>query len=198
MVLVANDDQRGRPDLSGKRKRRALPIRSRILPRHLPEPVTRIIIGLVRREDEACHVDDRLLNRRCPEAVCLTNRFRAAAVQKPIINMASFVLTADQPDYYARYWFGKMPWEDPGSYWERSPLSLAGQIRTPALIIVGDQDHRTPPSEAEQLYAALKLRGVSTRLIRVPGANHAGLAARPSQAVARVAAIVDWFGQFDH
>jgi len=127
-----------------------------------------------------------------------TNRFRAAAVQKPIINMASFVLTADQPDYYARYWFGKMPWEDPGSYWERSPLSLAGQIRTPALIIVGDQDHRTPPSEAEQLYAALKLRGVSTRLIRVPGANHAGLAARPSQAVARVAAIVDWFGQFDH
>jgi dipeptidyl aminopeptidase/acylaminoacyl peptidase len=121
-----------------------------------------------------------------------TNRFRAAAVQKPVINMVSQVLTADATPYFARYWFGAMPWEDHDAYWRRSPLSLAGNIRTPALVIVGTDDNRTPPSEAEQLYTALQLRGVPTALIRVPGASH-DLVGRPSQNAARVSAILAWF-----
>ena len=124
-----------------------------------------------------------------------TDRFRAAAVQKPVINMVSQVLTADATPYFARYWFGAMPWEDHEAYWRRSPLSLAGNIRTPALVIVGAEDHRTPPSEAEQLYAALQLRGVPTALIRVPGASH-NLVGRPSQNAARVSAILDWFERY--
>jgi dipeptidyl aminopeptidase/acylaminoacyl peptidase len=124
-----------------------------------------------------------------------TNRFRAAAVQKPVINMTSQVLTADATPYFARYWFGAMPWEDHEAYWRRSPLSLAGNIRTPALVIVGAEDQRTPPSEAEQLYTALQLRGVPTALIRVPGASH-NLVGRPSQNAARVSAILEWFRRY--
>ncbi|HYJ30129.1 MAG TPA: S9 family peptidase [Allosphingosinicella sp.] len=124
-----------------------------------------------------------------------TNRFRAAAVQKPVINMVSQVLTADATPYFARYWFGAMPWEDHATYWRRSPLSLAGNISTPALVIVGAEDNRTPPSEAEQLYTALQLRGVPTALIRVPGASH-NLVGRPSQNAARVSAILDWFERY--
>ena len=124
-----------------------------------------------------------------------THRFRAAAVQKPVINMVSQVLTADATPYFARYWFGAMPWEDHDSYWRRSPLSLAGNIRTPALVIVGAEDNRTPPSEAEQLYTALQLRGVPTALIRVPGASH-NLVGRPSQNAARVSAILEWFQRY--
>ncbi|HEX9932819.1 MAG TPA: prolyl oligopeptidase family serine peptidase, partial [Allosphingosinicella sp.] len=124
-----------------------------------------------------------------------TNRFRAAAVQKPVINMVSQVLTADATPYFARYWFGAMPWEDHEAYWRRSPLSLAGNIQTPALVIVGAEDNRTPPSEAEQLYTALQLRGVPTALIRVPGAPH-NLVGRPSQNAARVSAILEWFDRY--
>ena len=124
-----------------------------------------------------------------------TSRFRAAAVQKPVVNMVSQVLTADFTPYFARYWFGAMPWEDHELYWRLSPLSLAGNIRTPALVIVGAEDNRTPPSEAEQLYTALQLRGVPTALIRVPGAPH-NLVGRPSQNAARVSAILDWFQRY--
>jgi dipeptidyl aminopeptidase/acylaminoacyl peptidase len=124
-----------------------------------------------------------------------TNRFRAAAVQKPVINMVSQVLTADATPYFARYWFGAMPWEDHEAYWRRSPLSQVGNIRTPALVIVGAEDNRTPPSEAEQLYTALQLRGVPTALIRVPGASH-NLVGRPSQNAARVSAILEWFQRY--
>lgn len=124
-----------------------------------------------------------------------TNRFRAAAVQKPVINMTSQVLTADAVPYFAANWFGAMPWEDQPAYWSRSPLSLVGNVSTPALVIVGTEDQRTPPSEAEQLYTALQLRGVPTTLIRVPGAPH-NLVARPSQNAARVSAIIDWFDRY--
>jgi len=125
-----------------------------------------------------------------------THRFRAAVAQKPVIDWASFALTADQTNYFARYWFGKFPWEDPQGYWARSPLSLVGNVTTPTMLVVGSEDYRTPVSEAEQFYSALQLRGVPTALVKVPGASHGGLAARPSQSAAKTAAILDWFGRY--
>jgi dipeptidyl aminopeptidase/acylaminoacyl peptidase len=125
-----------------------------------------------------------------------TDRFKAAAAQKPVINWASEVLTTDGYNFMALAWFGKMPWEDPQGYWARSPLSLVGNVRTPTLVIVGEEDHRTPPSEAEQFFDALQLRDVPTALIRVPGASHGGLAERPSQAAAKSQAILAWFDRY--
>jgi len=125
-----------------------------------------------------------------------TNRFKAAATQKPVINWTSQVLTVDGYTFMARYWFGKMPWEDPQAYWARSPLSLVGNVTTPTLVVVGEEDYRTPPSESEQYFQALQLRGVPTALVRVPGASHGGLAARPSQSAAKAQAILGWFERY--
>ena len=125
-----------------------------------------------------------------------TARFHAAAAQKPVINWGSFVLTSDLTPLFARYWFGKFPWEDPTGYWARSPLSLVGNVKTPTLIVVGSNDYRTPDSEAEQYYEALQLRGIPTALVKVPGANHGGLAERPSQSAAKAAAILAWFQRY--
>lgn len=125
-----------------------------------------------------------------------TDRFKAAATQKPVIDWASFALTADNPAFFSRYWFGKYPWEDHGAFWARSPLSLVGNVKTPTLVVVGSQDYRTPVSEAEQYYTALQLRGVPTALVKVPGASHGGIAARPSQSGAKAAAILAWFEKY--
>ena len=125
-----------------------------------------------------------------------TDRFKAAVAQKPVIEWASEVLTTDGFNGMAKYWFGKMPWEDPQQYWRRSPLSLVGNVKTPTAIMVGEDDHRTPPAEAEQFYAALQLRSVPTVLIRVPGASHGGLAERPSQLIAENGAILAWFARY--
>jgi dipeptidyl aminopeptidase/acylaminoacyl peptidase len=125
-----------------------------------------------------------------------TDRFKAAAAQKPVINWTSEVLTVDVYTFMARDWFGKMPWEDPQGYWARSPLSLVGNVKTPTLVVVGEQDFRTPPPESEQFFNALQLRGVPTALVRVPGASHGGLAERPSQSAAKAAAILAWFERY--
>lgn len=125
-----------------------------------------------------------------------TDRFKAAATQKPVIDWASFALTADNPAFFSRYWFGSYPWEDYQSFWARSPLSLVGNVKTPTLVVVGSQDYRTPVSEAEQYYAALQLRGVPTALVKVPGAAHGTIAARPSQAASKASAIIAWFDRY--
>ncbi|HEU4967561.1 S9 family peptidase [Sphingomonas sp.] len=125
-----------------------------------------------------------------------TDRFKAAATQKPVIDWASFALTSDNPAYFSRYWFGAYPWEDYQSFWARSPLSLVGNVKTPTLVVVGSEDYRTPDSEAEQYYAALQLRGVPTAFVKVPGAAHGTIAARPSQSAAKASAILAWFDRY--
>ncbi|WP_420140401.1 prolyl oligopeptidase family serine peptidase [Sphingomonas sp.] len=125
-----------------------------------------------------------------------TDRFKAAATQKPVINWISEALTMDGTGFTSRYWFAKQPWEDPMSYWSRSPLSLVGNVKTPTLVVVGAEDYRTPVSESEQYYAALQIRGVPTAMVMVPGASHGGIAARPSQAAAKAAAILAWFDRY--
>lgn len=125
-----------------------------------------------------------------------TDRFKAAAAQKPVINWASMALTSDGIPFFGRYWMGSLPWENYRSYWSRSPLSLVGNVKTPTLVVVGSEDYRTPDSEAEQFYAALKLKGVPTTFVKVPDASHGGIAARPSQSAAKAAAIIAWFDRY--
>jgi dipeptidyl aminopeptidase/acylaminoacyl peptidase len=125
-----------------------------------------------------------------------TDRFRAAATQKPVIDWASFGLSSDLATFLSPYWFAKKPWEDPIGYWARSPLSLVGNVKTPTLVVVGSEDYRTPVSEAEQYYEALQLRGVPTAFVKVPGASHGSIAARPSQSAAKASAILAWFDRY--
>jgi dipeptidyl aminopeptidase/acylaminoacyl peptidase len=125
-----------------------------------------------------------------------TDRFRAAVAQKPVINWTSEVLTTDATKFMAAYWFSKMPWEDQQDYWARSPLSLVGNVVTPTMVVVGESDYRTPVSEAEQYYQALSLKGVPAALMKVPGASHGGLAAKPSQSAEKALAILAWFDKY--
>ena len=124
-----------------------------------------------------------------------TNRFRAAVVAKPVINWASFVLTADLNYYFATTWFDAPPWEDYESYWRRSPLSLVGNVSTPTMLLTGENDYRTPMSETEQYYQALKHRGIDTLMVRIPGASHS-IYARPSNLIAKVNNILAWFERY--
>jgi dipeptidyl aminopeptidase/acylaminoacyl peptidase len=121
-----------------------------------------------------------------------TDRFRAAVVQKPVINWYSFVLNADGPGFFFKYWFPGPPWEYPEHYMERSPLSYVGNVTTPTMLLTGEQDYRTPMSESEQFYAGLQIGGVPSMLIRIPDASH-GIASKPSNLIAKVQHILAWF-----
>ena len=123
------------------------------------------------------------------------NRFRAAAVVKPVMNWISKTLVADNYYGYANARYPGQPWENPEAYWKFSPLSLVGNIQTPTLVMVGTSDMRTPLSEAKQLYHALKLRKIETALVEVPGAFHF-ISNRPSQLITKVEHILAWFERY--
>ena len=124
-----------------------------------------------------------------------TDRFRAAVVAKPVINWHSFVLTSDLPGFFYRYWFSAPPWQDPEQYIKRSPISLVGNVKTPTMVITGEADYRTPISESEQYYTALKIRGVPAALVRIPDTPH-DFAARPSTMLQKFVHTVAWFERY--
>lgn len=128
-------------------------------------------------------------------AVGKTDRFQAAAVQKPVMNWISKTMAAD--NYYG-YWESRYPgytWENPMEYWETSPISLAGEVETPTMVIVGDLDLRTPTWEAKQLYNVLRVREIDTAYVEVPDAWH-GIASRPSQLITKVDHILAWMDKY--
>ena len=129
-------------------------------------------------------------------AIGLTNRFKAAVVAKPVINWLSKVLTADSGLYQIPFQFPGMPWDNVEHYWKRSPLSLVGKVTTPTMLITGVEDKRTPMSETEQFYQALKIQKVDSVLVKVPGSPH-GIASKPSRMIGKVENILAWFKKYD-
>ncbi len=123
------------------------------------------------------------------------NRFEAAVVVKPVMNWISKTLVADNYFYYANSRYTGQPWENFEEYWKFSPISLVGNIETPTMVMVGMNDLRTPPSEAKQLYHALKLRKIHTVLVEIPDASH-GIAKRPSNLIAKVANTLAWLEKY--
>ena len=102
-----------------------------------------------------------------------TDRFRAAIPLAGISNLVSFNYTAYYHDYLAVE-FGAYPHEGRmmDTLWQRSPLRSVNSVKTPTLILHGENDNDVPISEAEQWYIALKDVGVETVLVRYPREGH--------------------------
>lgn len=128
-------------------------------------------------------------------AIGLTDRYRAAAVFKPIINWTSKVLTGDTYLYQTYFQFPGVPWEHLEHYWQRSPIARAGKIKTPTLVMTGESDRRTPISESEQLYQALKLQKIPAALVRLPGSPH-GISNKPSRMISKIEHTLAWFERY--
>ena len=124
-----------------------------------------------------------------------STRFRAAASLYPVIDWYSFALTSDIPVLVTKYWFPGPPWEYPDQYAKRSVISLVKNVKTPTMLMTGESDFRTPISQAEEYYEALKLLEVPSVLVRVPDEPH-GISRHPSHHVAKVAYVMNWFDQY--
>jgi len=124
-----------------------------------------------------------------------TDRFKAALAFYPVINWESFSLTADMAPSSVNNWFPGFPWDHPENYAKRSLLSVVKNVKTPTLIMTGEEDFRTPMSESEQYYKALKMRGVESVLVRVPEEPH-GIRRRPSHEASKVTTVEGWFAKF--
>lgn len=127
-------------------------------------------------------------------AIAKTDRFRAAAALRPVTDWTVQGLTSDIVAVTLQNWVPGRPWENHDDFWKRSTLSMVGSVKTPTILIDGDADWRTPISQSEAYYQALKVRGIDTRMVRLPEAGH-GMG-RPSQWLATNLAVTDWYGRY--
>lgn len=123
------------------------------------------------------------------------DKFRAAVALRPVTDWALQTYTADIGALTWKHWIqNKAPWDDPASHARLSVISQVGRVKTPTMIITGESDWRTPMSQTEQYYGALKLRGIDAAMVRLPEAGH-GMG-RPSQWIASNLAALDWFERY--
>jgi dipeptidyl aminopeptidase/acylaminoacyl peptidase len=101
------------------------------------------------------------------------DRFAAAISGAGISNWVSDYGTADIYRTKETEFFGT-PWDEAARarMIEQSPLSHAGRVKTPTLFVHGEVDQRVPYEEGEQMYFALKRRGVPARMIQYAGQPH--------------------------
>jgi dipeptidyl aminopeptidase/acylaminoacyl peptidase len=121
-----------------------------------------------------------------------TDRFRAAVSMRPVINWHSFVGTTDGPNWYRQ--FRKFPWEDPMEYAVRSPLHYVGNVKTPTMVMTGEADLRTPMTQSEEYYRALKMLKIDTLLVRMPEEYHGWR--RPSHQLLQQLYLMAWFEKY--
>ncbi len=119
-----------------------------------------------------------------------TDRFAAASVNYPVTNWFSFVGTTDGPGWY--YNFEKYPWEDPSEHIKRSPLMYVGNVKTPTMLMCGENDLRTPISQTEEYYQALKMNKVPTVMVRFNEEFH-GTGSKPSNFLRTQGYLNAWF-----
>ncbi len=105
--------------------------------------------------------------------VTQSNRFAAAIPIASISNLVSFNYMSYYHDYLAVE-FGGFPHQDQlmDKLWQRSALRYVAQVRTPVMLVHGENDNDVPIAEAEQFYIALKDVGVETVMVRYPREGH--------------------------
>jgi dipeptidyl aminopeptidase/acylaminoacyl peptidase len=101
------------------------------------------------------------------------DRFAAAVTGAGISNWMSDYGTADIYRTKETEFFGT-PWDKEARdrMIHQSPLAYAGNVKTPTLFIHGEVDHRVPFTEGEQMYFALRRRGVPAKMIQYAGQPH--------------------------
>jgi dipeptidyl aminopeptidase/acylaminoacyl peptidase len=104
-------------------------------------------------------------------AITQTHRFDAACVNRGISDLAGLWGQSDVQQYRAFEFQGR-PWETFDSFRRASPLAHIAQARTPTLILVGENDRRTPIAQSMELYRSLLALGVPTQLVRYPREGH--------------------------
>jgi dipeptidyl aminopeptidase/acylaminoacyl peptidase len=123
-----------------------------------------------------------------------TQRFAAAVAQRDIASWEAWWYSADFT-LFQPTWFKAPPFDNPDEFRTRSPINFIKNVKTPLMLILGENDTRTPPEAGgEQMFRALKFRKIPTVMVRFPNESHElSRSGQPWHRVERLQHIVGWF-----
>ena len=125
--------------------------------------------------------------------VTQTPRFRAGVAVASVSNLISFYSTSLYQDLIHAE-FGGFPWDNFEVLWQWSPLRYVRQCQTPTMFIHGELDNDVHITQAEEMYMALKRRGVETVFVRYPREGHSFR--EPKHRIDALERTLAWFDRF--
>lgn len=122
-----------------------------------------------------------------------TNRFKAASIGAPVVDLVHQNLTDDIAGFLPSY-MKSDPWNDWAVYDEHSPLRFVQNVKTPVMLQHGEADVRVPISNAYMFYNALKRRNVPVRLLVLPRQPHGPV--EPRMVLKTQQSNLEWFEKY--
>ena len=100
-----------------------------------------------------------------------TPRFKAASLGAMVSDWTSEYGPGFNFDV-SLWYIGGDPWTNAKGFREKSPLTYVNQVKTPTLLLHGDDDITDTPAQSMNFFAGLQRFGVPSRYIRFPNEPH--------------------------
>jgi dipeptidyl aminopeptidase/acylaminoacyl peptidase len=122
-----------------------------------------------------------------------TQRFKALVSHAGVYDLRS-EFGATEELWFPLWEFNGAPWDNPDTYAKWSPSYFAKDFHTPTLVIDGEQDFRVPYTQGLQLFTALQLQKVPSKLLLFPDEGHWIL--KPQNALLWYSTFLEWVGEW--
>jgi dipeptidyl aminopeptidase/acylaminoacyl peptidase len=122
-----------------------------------------------------------------------TQRFKAFISHAGVFDLRSMFGATDEL-WFPLWEFNGTPWDNPESYVKWSPSYFVKDFHTPTLVVTGEQDFRVPYTQGLQLFTALQVQKVPSKLLEFPDEGHWVL--KPQNSVLWYNSFLDWIGEW--
>jgi dipeptidyl aminopeptidase/acylaminoacyl peptidase len=122
-----------------------------------------------------------------------TNRFKAIVSHAGVFDLRSMAASTEEL-WFTQWEFKGMPWDNPDMYAKWSPSYFVKEFKTPTLVIGGELDYRVPYTQSLQLFTALQMEKVPSKLMVFPDEGHWVL--KPQNSALWYHTFLDWIGEW--
>jgi len=122
-----------------------------------------------------------------------TDRFKAASIGAPVVDLSFQNLTDDIEGFLPSY-FKSDPWNDWSLYDKHSPLRFVQNVKTPVMLQHCEGDQRVPIGNGIMFYNALRRRNVPVRMLAMPRQAHGPV--EPTMILKTMQTNLEWFEKY--
>jgi dipeptidyl aminopeptidase/acylaminoacyl peptidase len=122
-----------------------------------------------------------------------TDRFKALVSHAGVFDLRSMAGETEEL-WFTSWEFRGFPWDEPELYARLSPSSYVKEFRTPTLVIHGELDYRVPVGQGLQLFTALQMQKVPSKLLLFPDEGHWIL--KPQNSILWYTSFLEWIGEW--
>lgn len=122
-----------------------------------------------------------------------SNRFKAFVSHAGVFDLRS--MAGETEELWFPLWeFRGMPWDNPDVYQRWSPSFYVKDFKTPTLVIHGELDYRVPVGQGLQLFTALQMQKVPSKLLLFPDEGH--WIGKPQNSVLWYNTFLEWITEW--